>query len=363
MGRDGRRADPKRVRTPTVLQMESTECGAAALVSILAYFGRYVSLEEMRVECGVSRDGVTAVNLVKAARKYGLDAHAYKSKTETLSLYDFPMILFWNFGHFVVYEGRKRRWHYLNDPASGPRKVSDEDFDRSFTGVVLTFQPGPTFQEGGQKPSLVRALRKRFEGSWSALNFAVLAGLFLVIPGIAIPVFSRVFVDDVLVKRLHGWLRPLIVAMVVTALLRAALRWLQANYLLRMRLKLALTGSSDFMLHVLRMPLAFFWQRTVGDINARVGLNQRLAHLLSGRLATTIIGMFTVVFYAVVMFNYSYVLTLIGIFFSSLNMAASALRFEKKDRPELPDAAGNRENDGRHHGGSAEDGDPEGYGL
>ena len=312
----------RRVRTPTVLQMEAVECGAAALGIVLAYHGRFLSLEQLRIECGVSRDGSKASNMVKAARRYGLAARGLTREPNQLRSLPVPMIVFWNFSHFVVVEGFRKGWVYLNDPASGPRTVSDEEFDESFTGVVLVFEPTPDFKRGGEKPAFWPALVHRLRGSETALLFAVIAGLALVIPGLVVPVFSRIFVDEILLGRMNDWLRPLLIGMALTAVVRALLMWMQQSVLLRLEAKTAISTSSRFLDHILKLPMEFFHQRFPGEIGARLALNDKVAALVSRQFATTIINIITMIFYAAVMVAYDAVLTLFAISFVTLNLVA-----------------------------------------
>jgi NHLM bacteriocin system ABC transporter peptidase/ATP-binding protein len=311
-----------RARTPTVLQMEAVECGAAALAIVLAHYGRWVPLEELRVACGVSRDGSKASNMVKAARTYGLEAKGFKREPQTLRSERLPAILHWNFNHFVVLEGFRKGKVHLNDPATGPRVVTEEELDQAFTGVVLTFQPGPGFERRGEPPRLLPALRSRLAGTRAALVFVLLAGLALAIPGMVVPVFSKVFLDGVLLENRRDWLPPLLFAMGFAALLLGALTWLQQSYLLRLETRLAVGSSSRFLWHVLRLPTEFFSQRFAGDISSRVGINDRVAQLLSRELATHAVGALMIAFFAVLLFQYDAVLTLVGIVVVSLNVAA-----------------------------------------
>jgi NHLM bacteriocin system ABC transporter peptidase/ATP-binding protein len=311
-----------RVKTPTVLQMEAVECGAAALSIVLAYHGRYIPLEQLRIECGVSRDGSKASNILKAARKFGMVARGFRKEPQDLRHLPLPLIAFWNFNHFVVVEGFRKGAVHLNDPATGPRVVTDAEFDESFTGVALTFELGPEFQRGGSRPGLVRPLRRRLAGSELALLYAVIAGLFLVIPGLVLPTLSRVFVDDVLIGGMRDWLGPLLIGMALTATARAVLTYLQQRTLLRLESKVALASSSRFFAHALRLPMEFYYQRFPGEIGARVQLNDRVAQLVSGQLATTIISLFTLVFYLAVMLTYDVVLTAVGVTMAAINVLA-----------------------------------------
>jgi NHLM bacteriocin system ABC transporter peptidase/ATP-binding protein len=315
----------KRAKCPTILQMEAVECGAAALAIILAYHKKLVPLEELRVECGVSRDGSKASNVLKAARKYGLDAKGFKFELDNLMDITYPAILFWNANHFVVLEGFKRGKVYLMDPGPGPRCLTMEELDASFSGVALTFEKGENFKPGGESRAMSAALRRRLVGSELALLFVMFCGLFLVVPGLVIPTFNRFFVDEFLVYGRTNILQPLLLAMGVTVFINVALKWLQEYYLLRLETKLALESASKFFLHILRLPVGYFAQRFAGEIGSRVMINDKVARIVSGQLATTAIDLVTVVFYAALMFTYGWVLTCIVIFLAMLNVIALKL--------------------------------------
>lgn len=300
------------VRTPTVFQMEAVECGAAALAMILSYHGRIVPLERLRIQCGVSRDGSTAKNILLAARKFGLAAQGWKKELDGLWELTNPSILFWNFNHFVVLEGVGPTGCWINDPGDGRRRVTWEEMDFSFSGIVLTFEPTTAFAPGGERQNAVRALRHRLSGSERALTFLVLCGLVMVFPGLVIPTFSRIFVDSVLVAHVEGWLRPLLIAMTMTMLLRFALGFLQQRYMRRLQTKLLVTNTTEFLDHVLHLPVEFFAQRYAGEISSRVAINDQVANFVSRRLAAAAINGLLVMFYGVLMLLYSVQLTVIG---------------------------------------------------
>ena len=310
----------KRAKVPTVLQMEAVECGAASLAMILAYYGKYVPLEEMRIACGVSRDGSKASNILKAARNYGLEAKGYRKEPEALKEMKFPVIIHWNFNHFVVLEGFDRGKVYLNDPGGGPKIITEEEFDQSFTGVVMAFEVGAGFEKNSGKPNIATALKKRLKGSETALIYVILVGLALVIPGLVIPVFSKIFVDDILLGGKENWLGPLLAGMALTAVLRGVLTRLQQYYLLRLETKIALSTSAQFLWHVLCLPVEFFTQRYAGDISMRVQSNDRVALLLSGELATNALNCIMIIFYFALMVQYSLILALTGVMVAAVNI-------------------------------------------
>jgi ATP-binding cassette, subfamily C, bacterial len=325
-----KRITHKRVKTPTLLQMESVECGAAALGIILSHYGRIVPLAELRRECGVSRDGSKASNVLKAARRYGMETKGYKKQLDSLLEIKPPYIVFWNFNHFLVVEGFGQERVFLNDPGSGPRTVSWEEFDEAYTGVILTFQPGKEFKKAGKKPSLLPALVERLSSSVAAIIYCLVAGFLLVLPGLVIPVLNQVFIDNIIIDRKSEWLRPLLLAMGFTAFLQISLHYLQQRYLRQLKIKLSVGTTSRFIWHLLRLPTGFYAQRFAGEISSRVDINDKVSEILSGKLASTTIDIVMLVFYATVMFTYDWVLTLIGIFFAVVNVLT--LQFVSRQR-------------------------------
>jgi NHLM bacteriocin system ABC transporter peptidase/ATP-binding protein len=293
--------------------MEATECGAAALGIVLEHYGSFVPLSRLREECGVSRDGSKASNVLKAARTYGLEARGFRKEPSDVRRMQMPVIVHWNFNHFLVVEGFGKKKVHLNDPASGPYAVTNEEFDHAFTGVVLSLTKTPEFRPSGRRPWLLPSLLRRLVGSRAALLFIALAGLGLVLPGVVVPVFSMVFVDEVLVGGKHDWLPALLIGMAMTAALRAALTYLQKSYLLKLVMKLGVSMSSSFLWHALRLPVGFYFARSPGDLAGRVRLNDNVASILSGRLSTVLLDLCLVVFYGVFMFYLDPWLTLIGV--------------------------------------------------
>ncbi|MEB3210908.1 MAG: NHLP family bacteriocin export ABC transporter peptidase/permease/ATPase subunit [Leptolyngbyaceae bacterium] len=309
-----------RVRTPTVLQMEAVECGAAALGMVLGYYGRIVPLAELRQSCNVSRDGVTAANVLRAARRYKLTAKGYKKSLESLSEFQPPFIVFWHFNHFLTVDGFGKDEVYLNDPAAGPRTVTLEEFDEGYTGIVLVMEPSDEFEPGGEKPSVVNALKSRLMGSIGALLYCVIAGFLLVIPNLALPAFSQIFIDNILLEGRTTWLPFILGGMIAVVILQGMLTLLQLRFLRALRIKLAVSLSSKFIWHVLRLPVSFYAQRFSGEISSRVRLNSEVAAVLSGRLTITVISSVMVVFYAIAMFYYDVTMTLIVIAFAAINV-------------------------------------------
>src|SRR5229473_942621 len=260
-------------RTPTILQMEAVECGAAALAMVLAHHGAWIPLEQLRVACGVSRDGSKASNIVRAARTFGLEAKGFRKEPTTLHELPMPCIIHWNFNHFVVLEGIDGDRVYINDPAVGRRRTDMAELDLAFTGVALAMEPTSAFQRSGSKPQGLRLLLRELRSSKAAVGLLVVASLALVVPGIVTAGFSKIFIDNILIRHTDGWLIPLLIGMALTATFRAVLTLMRQSLLLRLQTKLSVVMVSRFLWHVMALPVEFFTQRHAGDIANRVGAN------------------------------------------------------------------------------------------
>ncbi|WP_353945861.1 NHLP family bacteriocin export ABC transporter peptidase/permease/ATPase subunit [Streptomyces sp. HUAS MG91] len=333
-GRGRRRARPappprkrrRTVRTPTVLQMEAVECGAAALAMVLAHHGRHVPLEELRIACGVSRDGSRASNLLKAARSYGMTAKGMQMEPAALAEVQGPAILFWEFNHYVVYEGVTRRFGRrgvsINDPDKGRRFVPMEDFDSSFTGVVLVLEPGDGFTAGGRRPGVLKALPGRLRGTTGTMLAALLASLLLVAVGAAVPALSKTYIDLFLIGDQTSLLGALFASMGAMVALTAALTWLQQANLLRGRVISSTLSSARFFGHLLRLPVTFFAQRSPADLVQRLQSNDAVAETLARDLTAAGVDGIVVLLYAALLWTYDPQLTMVGVGIALLNVVA-----------------------------------------
>ncbi|MEU3983486.1 NHLP family bacteriocin export ABC transporter peptidase/permease/ATPase subunit [Streptomyces sp. NPDC026672] len=318
-----------RVKTETVLQMEGVECGAACLAMVLLHFGRHVPLEELRVACGVSRDGAKASNIIKAAGEYGLEARGVRTELDRIEAGQLPAVLFWEFNHFVVLEGVSRRRGkdvvHLNDPAYGHRSVSAAEFDESFTGIALVLRPGPGFRPGGRPPGRLVGLSSRLHGSGLLLVWAFVASLLLVVTGVALPAYTRAFVDTALVGHDLSIRVPFFVLMTATIVAAALLTGLRESFLLRLRIVSATLASSRFLQHLLRLPIGFYAQRSAADITNRMQSNDAVALTLANDLSAVAINAVVIVLYAALMWTYSAWLTCLCVAVAAVNILAVRL--------------------------------------
>ena len=308
-------------KVPVIMQMEALECGAASLAMILAYYDKWIPLEQVRFDCGVSRDGSNARNLLRAARSYGLTAKGYRYEPDDLKKEGkFPCIIHWNFNHFVVLNGFRKGKAILNDPAKGTYAVPMKTFDESFTGICLFFEPGEDFVPEGKQTSMLAYAKKRLKGAGAAVAFVVLTSIISSLLGIITPAFSRIFLDRLLTGENPEWLLPFTLALAGVSVIQLVVAWIQAVYTLRIDGKLAMVGNTTYMWKVLRMPMEFFSQRMAGDIQSRQGANATIAWQLVNTFAPLVLQTVMMLFYFVVMLRYSVLLTLIGLISVVANM-------------------------------------------
>ncbi|MBQ6376208.1 MAG: NHLP family bacteriocin export ABC transporter peptidase/permease/ATPase subunit [Lachnospiraceae bacterium] len=329
-------------KVPVIMQLEALECGAAALAMVMAYYGKWVPLEQVRLDCGVSRDGSKANNIYRAAEHYGFDVEAYRASPEALVEQGrFPCIIHWNMNHFVVLDGFKGKWVYLNDPARGSIKVSWDEFDRAFTGVTLIPVPSERFEPSGSRRSTLEFARKRLVGTGAAVVFVMLTTAVSYLFGIANSVTSRIFMDRLLTGINSSWLNPFIAIMFVLAAAEIVVSLAQTIYSLKINGKMAVIGSTSYMWKVLRMPMEFFSQRLAGDIQSRSGMNASIAGILVNTFAPILLNTVMMVFYLGLMLRQSPLLTAIGLVTLLFNIILSRVIAEKRiniSRVEMRDA-------------------------
>ena len=318
-------------KVPVVMQMEALECGAASLTMILAYYGKWIPLEQVRADCGVSRDGSNAKNVLKAARSYGLTAKGYRYEPDQLKKDGkFPCIIHWNFNHFVVLNGFKGNKAVLNDPAKGTYSVSMETFDNSFTGICLMFEPSETFEPGGKPKSMLSFAKEKMRGAGVAVAFTIITTVITSLIGIINPAFSRIFIDRLLTGQNPDWFMPLIWALTALSAIQIIISFIEAIFEARISAKIDAVGSTTFMWKVLRMPMEFFSQRMAGDIQQRKGSNASVASTLVDTFAPLVIEACMMVFYLVVMIRYSLLLTMVGLASIGINMVMSRIISKKR---------------------------------
>lgn len=309
----------KVVKVPVVMQMEAVECGAASLTMVLAYFGKWLPLEEVREACGVSRDGSSAKSILKAARNYGLKASGYRTSVDGLDGMQ-PAIIHWNFEHFVVFRGFKNGKAHLNDPAAGPIQVPIEEFSKSFTGVAMEFEPSESFVKGGHQTNILTYIKKNMKGASEAFWITFILTLIGAIVGIATPLFTRIFYDEILSGRNAAWAKWFFILMTILAIFNFVLVLTRENYAKRVAGALAMKGNVQYIKHLLRLPMNFFSMRNVGDLQQRQHLNETITHSLVDVIAPQFINIALLVLYLTLMLSYSIPLTIVGIVAAAINL-------------------------------------------
>ena len=321
----------KAAKVPVVMQMEALECGAACLAMVLAYYGKWMPLEQVRVDCGVSRDGSKAGNVMKAARSYGLEAKGYRMGLEAVKgISAFPCIIHWNLNHFVVLCGFRGNHACINDPARGSVKVTMDEFDKAFTGIVMVFAPTENFEPDGKRTSTLAFARKRLSGAGAAMVFVMLTSIIGYVFTLLNPAFSRFFMDRLLTGENSELLTPFIALVAAVSLLQVFVAAIRAVYSLKINGKMAVVGSGSFMWKVLKMPMEFFSQRMAGDLLTRHKANETIAEQLVNTLTPLALSAVMMVFYLVVMLRYSPLLTLVGLVSILINIVMSRVISEKR---------------------------------
>ncbi len=312
-------------KVPVIMQLETLECGAASLCMVLAYYNKWLPLEQVRSDCGVSRDGSNAKNILKAARLYGLEAKGYRFEPQELKEHGyFPCIIHWNFNHFVVLDGFKNNRAYINDPGRGNYSVTMDAFDEAFTGICILLRPNEAFVQSGRPKSMLEFAKKRMSGSKTALMFVVITTVISSLIGVINPVFSRVFMDRLLTHKNDEWVVPFIIALAVMSVIQIVVSLIQTVYSLRINGKMDAVGSTSYMWKVFRMPIEFFSQRMSGDIQARMYSNASISGTLINIFAPLVLNAFMMVFYLVVMLRYNVFLTIVGLIGVAMNAIISA---------------------------------------
>ena len=309
-----------RHKTPRVIQMEATECGAASLGIVMSYYGCYRTLEELREKCGVSRNGVNAFNMVKAAESYGFIGEGYEVPFEDLDKLELPAILHWDENHFVVLEGMGRRWVHINDPATGPRRISIEEFKEHYSDIALLVKPGPDFKKQGEKPSLLRSIRKRISPFRDVLFLMLFLQIALVLFGLVNPAAYQIFLDKIVKESVFSWKWEFLGLLSGIMLLIGSLTWIQGKILNRLHVLIAIRYSAEFLWHVLHLPTQFFTQRFGGEIIQRMNLNNRVASVLTGQVVITFINILFIGVYGLIIYQYDVLIAMIGIGTALFNM-------------------------------------------
>ena len=318
-------------KVPVIMQMEALECGAASLAMVLAYYQKWIPLEQVRLDCGVSRDGSNMKNVYLAAQHYGMEVHGYRMEPEGLKTQGtFPCIIHWEFNHFVVLDGFKGNKAVINDPARGIVQVPMDKFDESFTGLVLSFAPGDGFEPSGKRRSTIDFARKRLRGAGPAVAFIILTSVISYLFGVINPVMSRIFFDRLLTRRAPEWLTPFLAILAVLAVFQLIVQWAQTIYNLRINGKMAIEGNASYLWKVLRLPMEFFSQRMSGDILQRQSTNASIAGILVNTVAPLALNTIMMIFYLVVMLRYSVYMTLVGIASLVINLIVARYLSNKR---------------------------------
>ncbi len=319
-------------KVPVVMQMEALECGAASLTMVLAYYGKWIPLEQVREDCGVSRDGAKAGNIARAARTYGLKAQGYRLEPEMLrEKMGFPCIVHWEFNHFIVVKGFRKGKVYINDPARGEIVLTDQEFDEGFTGVAIDFAPGEAFEPSGNQKSILQFAKKQMKGTGSLVKFLALTISIISLSSLIMTGFSRFFMDHLIEGQNSTLVIPFLLLLILLTVIEITALWIQSVYSFRISGKLAASQNAEYFWHVLHLPMRFFSQRMAADIDQRRVASANISNLLVNTMAPLAINSAMLIFYLVVLLRYSVVMTLVGLLALALNVFVALKVSEKRN--------------------------------
>lgn len=307
------RKHPRKIRrhVPSVLQMEVTECGAASLGMVMAYYGLFRPIEELRIRLGVARDGATAKSIVQAARSYGMKTHALKREPEQLKDMQFPLIIHWRFYHFLVVEGYYPGGWYLNDPAMGPRTCDDHEFDESFTGVAMEITPGPDFQRAGKRRGVLGRLISAAGTVRPMIIFSIILALLLIVPTILIPTVVQLFGNGL--AGLEGIpLEAAILGLLIALVMQVMLLWLQGGLAMRLATKISTRVGAGMVLRLLRLPMSFHAQRGASSLAQRALLIDQMSSAVSAILLSATAGLLLALVALIVLLSLNWVCGLVA---------------------------------------------------
>lgn len=330
MDSDSEEVAYKRVKTPTILQMDAMECGAVCLSIVLGYYGLYLSSEEARAACGISRDGSKAINIIKAARRYGMDAGGLSiHEIEDLRQIKPPFIIFWQFNHFMVVEGIEKNTIYINDPGTGPRTISFEEFDKDYTGIVIKLTPGEEFTPGGKKEkSTLGLLYDYFKDDKLELSFIFLTSVLFTIPQASIVLFFKFFVDNILVKKQTQWMPGFVFSMLFIVISITVLLWIQQYFIVRYKLLFSIKKIPKFFNTLLHLPMSFYTQRSSGDMANRMHIFDVISEKITTAISDSVTSILSIVIYTLIILFLNPVMGLVTILVTALNF--SSISFTKR---------------------------------
>ncbi|HEY1352458.1 MAG TPA: peptidase domain-containing ABC transporter [Ktedonobacteraceae bacterium] len=294
---------------PELLQMNAVECGAACLAMILGYYGRKTSVAEVYKNAGVGRDGLSALNIVQTARRYGLIVRSISLQASDFRAVRLPAIVHWEFNHFVVVERWSPAAVSVIDPAVGRKRLSAQEFDAGFTGIVLILEPGRAFdrRSAGATLSLRTYLLEYLKRSPFVFLHILLASLLLQVIGLALPFATKIVIDDLLPAHMFTLLPLLGIGLLVVLLAQLLTTLVRAFLLVYLQARIDISITSSFFEQLLRLPLRFFEQRSSGDILARVTSNTAIRDLISNELVSTLLDGSMVIIYLAILFAVSFV--------------------------------------------------------